>query len=152
MTVYPLLRGRVRRFAPPHRHQAIAITPSMVLQLAEGCSGTEARTAGQGRGRRLGETKSFVKKNFRSIWQPESSTDNRLASGSGPRRPAPHEDTACDRRPNLRLCFGRLQGRSRRISSLLASSRECLMFRSHFPPICSPHQCSLCVSQEEGDQ
>jgi hypothetical protein len=152
MTVYPLPRGPSRRFAPPHRQQAIAILFCMVLELVEGYPGTEARPAGQCAGLCLGETKSFVKKNFRSTRHLESSTDNRLVSDSGPRRPAPHKTDACDHHPNLRLCFGRLQGRSRRILSLHANSRECLMFWPHFPPVSFPQQPGLFVSQQEGDQ
>ena len=151
MTVYPLPRGRVLRFAPPH-HQALAILFCMVLQLTGGYPGMEARTAGRGDGPCLGETETSVKKNFRPPRRPESSADNRLASGSSSRRPIPHGNTACDWRPNQRGCFGRLQGRGCRISSLHASSRECLMFWPHFPPMWFPHQISLFVSQQEGDQ
>ena len=152
MTVYPLPRGQVRWFIPRHSHQAIAILFCMVLQLAEGCSGMEARAAGQCVGLCMGGPEIFVKKTFRPTRQPESPAGNRLVLHGAPRRPDSHENTACDRRPNLRLCLGRLQGRSRRIPSLLASSRECLMFRPHFPPMSFPHQPGLFVSQQEGDQ
>jgi hypothetical protein len=152
MTVYPLPRGQVCWFIPRHSHQAIAILSCMVLQWTGGCSGTEARPAGRCVGPCMGGPETFVKKTFRPTRQPESPAGNRLVLHGAPRRPDSHENTACDRRPNLRLSFGRLQGRSRRISSLLASSRECLMFRPHFPPMSFPQQPGLFVSQQGGDQ